>query len=183
MKVVSVGALDLDGGEFADPQRPPRRHVDGAVDLRGIALAAAFSCGRADRVDDDLLAGADMALEAARRDYLLALHETVPALLLDLIRHGVAEIVGGRAFHGLVAEATDPIERRLVKPVEQEGEFLLGLAWEADNESRPQRDVRTDGAAGTDAIELHFLGRPPADAPEHGRRGMLERPVEVWQDL
>src|ERR1700719_3942682 len=171
MKVVSVGALDLDGGEFADPQRPPRRHVDGAVDLRGIALAAAFSCGRADRVDDDLLAGADMALEAARRDYLLALHETVPALLLDLIRHGVAEIVGGRAFHGLVAEATDPIERRLVKPVEQEGEFLLGLAREADNEGRPQGDVGTDVAPGTDAIQrLLLAGRPPHPL-ETGRGG------------
>src|SRR5260221_9519494 len=100
MKVVSVGALDLDGGEFADPQGPARHHMDGAINLGGIALAAAFGHRRADRVDDDLLAGADMAFETARRDYLLALHETVPALLLDLIRHGVAEIVGGRPFHG-----------------------------------------------------------------------------------
>src|SRR5882672_10130097 len=109
MQIVSVGALDLHGGEFADPQRPARRHVDRAIDLRGVALAAAFGPTAADFVNDDLLAGADVALETARRDRLLALHEAAPALLLHLIRYRLGEIVGDRAFHRLVAETADPV--------------------------------------------------------------------------
>src|SRR6202011_2994580 len=105
VQVVCGGALDLHGGEFADPQRAVRRHIDGAVDLRGVALAAAFRYGRADLVDHDLLAGADMALETARRDRLRAPHEAMPALLLDLGRHRRTEIVGRRAPDRLVAKA------------------------------------------------------------------------------
>src|SRR5215831_20543129 len=108
--------------------------MDCAVDLRCVAFAAAFGSGRADLVDDDLLTGADMALEAARRDRLLALHEAVPALLFNFVRHGIAKIVGGRAFYRFVAEATDPVERRRIEPVEQESKFLLGFARKADDE-------------------------------------------------
>ncbi len=139
MQVVSVGALDLHGGEFAHPQRPARRHTDSAVDLRSVALAAALGPTGADLINDDLLAGADVALEAARRDRLLALHEAVPALFFDLIRHSLGKIVGSRAFHRLVAEAADPVERRLIEPIKQKGEFLLGLAWETDRASFPAR--------------------------------------------
>src|SRR5258708_33713765 len=183
MQVVSVGALDLHGGEFAPPQRPARRHTDSAVDLRSVALAAALGPTGADLINDALLAGAAVALEAARRDRLLALHEAVPALFFDLIRHSLGKIVGSRAFHRLVAEAADPVERRLIEPIKQKGEFLLGLAWETDDEGRTQGDVRTDGAPGADAVERLFLrGRPP-HALEHGRGRMLERHVEVGQDL
>src|SRR5215831_20315557 len=98
--------------------------MDCAVDLRCVAFAAAFGSGRADLVDDDLLTGADMALEAARRDRLLALHEAVPALLFDLIRHSLGKIVGSRALHRLVAETADPVERRFIEPIQEKGEFL-----------------------------------------------------------
>ena len=131
VQVVCVGALDLDGGDLADPQRPAARHIDRAVDLRRVALAAALGDGRADLVDDHLLAGADLALEAARRDRLLALHEAVPALLLHLVGHRRREIVGGRAGDRLVAEAADAIELGLVEPVEQQLEIRLGLARES----------------------------------------------------
>src|SRR5215470_17986773 len=135
--------------------------MDCAVDLRCVSFAAAFGSGRADLVDDDLLMGADVALEAACRDRLLALHEAVPALLLDLIRHGLAEIVGRRALYGLIAEAADPVEHRSIEPVEQESKFLFGLAREADDEGRPQGDAGADVTPGADAIERLFLGRRP----------------------
>src|SRR5262252_5856455 len=135
--------------------------MDGAVDLRGVAFAAALCSCRADRVNDDLLTGADTTLEAPRRDRLLALHEAVPALLFDLVRHGRAESVGGRALYGLVAKAANPVERRRVEPVEQKGEFVLGLAREADDEGGPQRNIGTDIAPRADAIERLLLsGRP-----------------------
>ena len=34
MQIVGIGALDLDGGDLADLERPVRADVDGAVDLR-----------------------------------------------------------------------------------------------------------------------------------------------------
>src|SRR5262249_60211804 len=102
--------------------------MDCAVDLRCVSFAAAFGSGRADLVDDDLLTGADVALEAACRDRLLALHEAVPALLLDLIRHGLAEIVGRRVLYGLIAEPADPVEPRSTEPVGQERKCPYGRA-------------------------------------------------------
>src|SRR5260370_18370085 len=97
MQVVSVGALDLHGGEFAHPQRPARRHMDSAVDLRSVALAAALGPTGADLINDDLLAGADVALEAARPERPLALHEAGPVLFFYLSRHSLPTIVGTRA--------------------------------------------------------------------------------------
>ena len=47
IEIIRLGALDLDGGEFADAERAARGDVDGAVDLRGIALAAALGDGAA----------------------------------------------------------------------------------------------------------------------------------------
>src|SRR6266545_3499849 len=105
VQVVRVGALDPDRRDLADAQRPVRRHVDGAVDLGRIALAAALGDARADLVDDDLLARADLALETLRRDPLLAPHEAVIALGLDRVGNRRREIVRGRAAHRLVFEA------------------------------------------------------------------------------
>src|SRR5215471_2726151 len=134
MQIIRICALDLHGGDLAHPQRPARRHVDCAVDLRGVARRSTFAPAVADLIDDDMLARAYTALEAARRDRLLALHEAAPALFLHLVRYGLGEIVGSRAFHGLVAETADPVERRLVKPVKEKRKFLLGLARKADDE-------------------------------------------------
>src|SRR5260370_16469911 len=129
MQVVSVGALDLHGGEFAHPQRPARRHTDSAVDLRSVALAAALGPTGADLINDDLLAGADVALEAARRDRLLALHEAVPALFFDLIRHSLGKIVGSRAFHRLIPEGAGPVRAPLLPPINHKRALHPGRAW------------------------------------------------------
>src|SRR6516165_4242827 len=86
VQVVFVGALDLDGGDLADAQRAAAVDVDGAVDLGGVAFAAALGDGRADRVDEHLLAGSELALEPARGDFALVLHQAMPALFLDLCR-------------------------------------------------------------------------------------------------
>src|SRR5580704_9838441 len=87
VQIIVVGALDLDRGDLADPQRTAARNIDGAVDLRRVAFAPALGHGRPDRIDDDLLAGADLALEPARRDRLLMPHQAMPALLLHLVGH------------------------------------------------------------------------------------------------
>ena len=124
VQVVFVGALDLDGGDLADPQRPPARHIDRAVDFRCVAPGPAFGNRGTDFVDDDLLARADLALEPLLRDRLLARHEAVPALFGDVLGHSVGEVVRGRARDRLVAEAADAVERGLVEPFEQRLEIL-----------------------------------------------------------
>src|SRR5215472_9963536 len=183
VQVVGVGALDLHRGDLAHAQRPARRHIDGAVDLGRIALAAALGDARADLVDDHLLAGADLALEAPRRDRLLVPHEAVVALGLDLLGHGRGEIVGGGAAHRLILETADAIESGFVEPVEQDGEILLGLAREADDEGRAQRDVGADLAPARDARERLLLRGGAPHAAEHVRRGVLKRHVEIGQHL
>src|ERR1700690_4161366 len=112
--------------------------MDGAVDLRCVALAAAFRGPRlgVDLVDDDALAAADFALEPLLRNRLLALHEAVIALLFDGIGHWRREIVGGRAGDRLGAKAPDAIERSLIEPVEQQRKICFGLAGKADDEGR-----------------------------------------------
>ena len=52
---------------------------------------------------------------------MLLLHEAVPALFLDLVRHGARQVVGGSAFHRRVLEAAHAVELRLVEPA------LVGL--------------------------------------------------------
>jgi hypothetical protein len=136
VQVVRVGALDPDGGDLADAQRPPARDIDGTVDLRRVRHGASLGHARTGLVDDNLLARADLALQSPRRDFLLRLHETVPALFLDFVRHGRGTIVRRRAIHRLVFEAADAIERGCVQPLQEQFEVLLGLAGKADDEGR-----------------------------------------------
>jgi hypothetical protein len=64
MQVVGISAIDLNGRNFTDAKRTARGYVNRAIDIRRVALAAAFGDRRADFVDNDLLAGADLAFEA-----------------------------------------------------------------------------------------------------------------------
>src|SRR5262245_30380846 len=157
VQIVLIGALDLDGRDLAYPQRPAARDIDRAVDLRRVALAAAFGDGRTSLVDDHLLAGTDLALEAARRHRLLARHEAVPARFLDIVRDESGEVVGDGALDGLVTEAADAIELGLVEPVEEQVEVGVGLAREADDEGRADGEFRADRAPGLDALQRFFL--------------------------
>src|SRR5437764_1593316 len=79
--VVRIRALELHRGDLADAQRPPARHIDRAVDFRSVALASSLCDGRADLIDNHLLARADLGLQPLRRNRLLPLHEAMPALL------------------------------------------------------------------------------------------------------
>src|SRR5262249_18769467 len=161
VQIVLIGTLDLHARNFTNAQRPSARDIDRAVDLRRIALAAPLGDARAGRIDDHLLATADLALEPPRRHLLLARHEPVPARLFDVVRNERGEIVGGRALHWLVAKAADAIELCCIEPVDELLEIGVGLAREADDEGRADGELRADRAPGPDAIERLFLrGRP-----------------------
>src|SRR5271166_692094 len=127
-QIVSVGALNLHCRDVAGAQRPAARDVDGAVDLRGVALAAAFRLTCAALVDDDLEAVADFRGEFLCADRLRALHEAPMSARLDFIRHGrEAEIVRRRALDRLVLEGADAVEFCFVEPVDEETKVLLRL--------------------------------------------------------
>src|SRR6202035_1499246 len=89
VQVIGIGAFDFNSRDLANAQRSATFHKNRAVDLWRVAFAAALGAAgattvHADLVDDDLLAGADPALEALGGDALLSLHEAVPALFLDV---------------------------------------------------------------------------------------------------
>src|ERR1700682_844968 len=106
VQIVFVGAFDFRGDDFADLQRTPAREINRAVNVRRIGFGAALRYGRTDFVDDDLLPGADLALQPARGNLLLPRHQRVPALLLDVFRHGIAERIRRSARDRLIFEAT-----------------------------------------------------------------------------
>src|SRR5215210_7727588 len=109
MKIVLVRSFDPGGDNLTDAQRPAAGNVDGAVDLRGVRLGATFGNGGTDFIDDNLLARANFALQPAGRNFLLPCDECILALLLDLLRHRLAERVRRGSGDRLIFEATDPI--------------------------------------------------------------------------
>src|SRR5207253_8978037 len=103
-----------------------------AVDLWRVGPGATFRNGRPDFVDDDLLPRADLALQPAGGDLLLPRHQRVPALLLDLVGHGIADRDRGSARNRLISEAAEAIDLGLFEPVEQIGKIRIGLAGKPD---------------------------------------------------
>ena len=97
VQVVGVGALDLDGDDVAGAQRAARGDVDIAVDLRRVPFRAAL--GDAAPASSTMTGRRrpTLALRSLALISCCAAHEAVPALLLDLVRHGRGDVVGRRA--------------------------------------------------------------------------------------
>ena len=140
--------------------------MDGAVDLRRVALAAALAAGPPALVDDDLEPPADFPRELFRADRLLPQHQALVARRLDPGRHrGKSQIVGRRALYRLVLEGADAVELRLIEPVEQELEILLGLAGKTDDEGRADRQLRAERAPCAGFARASFPGCRAAASP------------------
>ena len=111
-------------------------------------------------------------------------HETVPAVLLDVVRYRL-EIhgFGGRALDWRILEAAHAVELGFGQPVEQVLEVFLGLARKAHDEGGSNGQFRADLAPLLDARQgLVFKGRT-LHGLEHFRAGMLEGDVQVRQEL
>ena len=82
-----------------------------------------------------------------------------------------------------VGKDADALETRRFDEVEQFLELRLGLAGEADDERRPQRQVGDRRAQ----LAEQVLGRGAVDAPLHALQhavvDVLQRHVEVRDDL
>ncbi len=86
-------------------------------------------------------------------------------------------------FDGLVLEAADAVELGFAHPVEQELEVFLGLARKADDERRAHGEIGADLAPLGDAVRGLLLMRGAAHGLQHCGRRMLERDVEIGEDL
>ena len=80
-------------------------------------------------------------------------------------------------------EAADAVELRFVEEGQQFLEFGVGLAREAGDESRADRDVGADRAPGADARQRVLGVGRALHKLENPRARMLERDVEVRQQL
>ena len=157
---------------------------DFAVDLGRVGLRAAG--GAASRRPTSSMITSSvrpiLACELGGADRGGLFHDPGVALFLDLFGHRVGQRVGGGALDRLEAERADAVELGFVEPVEQILEILLGLAGEADDEARADRDVGRDLAPALAAARAPwprwpggFIARSTAGA------GVLERDVEIGE--
>ena len=73
VQIIGARPLDFHSDDVALPQRAARGDVDLAVDLRGIAFAAADGFARPGLIDDDRKVLANFVLELAGADFLALL--------------------------------------------------------------------------------------------------------------
>src|SRR6185295_10044946 len=139
---VRFGDLDLDESARG---RVPVVDQDAAVDLRRLARVAtgqevlALLAGPFDQHGQ---AAADQTAPARESDRRLRLEQLAVAAAGGLLRHAAGQVGARRARLGAVGESAQMIEARSLDEGEEVSEPLLGLAREADDEGRPERDVR-----------------------------------------
>ncbi len=186
VQIVFVGALDLHGGDLADAQRAAagdmhrcRRSPARRPCVRPLATvgptSSMMTCWRVPTL---------LLLRRCAEIACWLLHEAVPALFLHLLRHGVRRVsFAGAPSHRLVLEAADAVELGFIEPVEQQFEIRLGLAGEADDEGRAQREVGQISRQRAMRSSVFSCAAGPLHALQHIRARVLERDVEIGQHL
>ena len=154
-----------------------------AIDFWSISVAAGNGALVVDFIDQHVHLLADLELQAGGADGLLVGHETVPAILFDVIGYRVVEQVGGGAFYRRVLEAAHAVELGFGQPVEQVLEVFFGFAGEADDKGRADGQLRADLAPVLDPRQGLVFEGWALHGLEHFRAGVLEGDVQVRQDL
>jgi len=133
-------------------------------------------------VHQDFQGLSDFAFQLRGADLSLRLHEAVPALFFHFVGDMVRQIVCCGTVDILVFEATDAVQIRFLQPIQQDLKILFRLAWEADDKSGSDRDIRADVPPGLDAVQRLFLmGRPPHQA-QNLWAAVLKRNVEIREN-
>ncbi len=86
--------------------------------------------------------GSDPRPVRARHYLLLTRHQGISSPLFDAGRHIVGEPECAGPFFVRIREDADVIERGIGDKALELGKIRVGLAREADDEGRPERDVR-----------------------------------------
>ena len=109
-------------------------------------------------------------------------HKPVPALLLDLIRDMIGQIIGAGTGDILILKTSNPVELRLIHPVEQRLELCFSLAGVADNEGRAQGDLWAIFAPSGNLIQRFGCRSGAGHAFEHIWMSVLKGNIEIGQD-
>ena len=130
-------------------------------------------------VDDDVEGATDFRLQFGSGDASADRHEPVPALLLDLLRHGTGRSLAAAPATASYLKQPTRVQLRLLKPVEQIADIILRLTREPDDEGRTERNVRAHVPPRLDAVQhLRLIGRT-AHGAQYGGAGVLKRNVEI----
>ncbi|EGF33370.1 Putative membrane-associated oxidoreductase [Oxalobacteraceae bacterium IMCC9480] len=160
-----------------------RLDVDDAIDFRRIGRRAANTATAVECIDEHAQGLAYLGLKALGRDLFLQQHHAAAALFAQFFRYRVVERVGSRAFDRRVGKAAQAVNFGFFQEVQQVLELGVGLAREAGDKSRADRDVGTHRAPGLDALDVFFAIGRTLHALEDIGVGVLQRHVEVRQDV
>ena len=107
-----------------------------AVDFGGVGLGAAGGDALGVQlINDHIHALAQFGREFSLGNGLCLLHKPAPALLLDIFGYMIGQVVGARAGDVLILKTANPVELRLIHPIEQGLKLCFSLAGIADDES------------------------------------------------
>src|SRR5207302_10441213 len=176
-QIVLAGALDQDCGELADPGAALEAYY--AVDLRRVGAGAAETR----LIDENFHGPAYFRLQSGGTDRRLRLHQPAAPFLSHLARNGVRQSVGCSSLHRRVSKAADAIQLGFLQKFQQFRKLRFGFAREAGDEGAADRDLRTDLPPAADARQHVFGARRPLHQLENARARVLERHVEVRQEL
>src|SRR5262245_1074314 len=143
-KVITVGGGDLDVDQVAGLQ-PLGLHADDGVDVGRVHVAASDDVAgyfgiRA--VHDHLELPADLPAAPIERNCLLRFHEPIAPRLLDPFRKVLIEPRGRCARLERIREHADALKRARLRERDEFFELVIRLAGEADDERRPQDEIR-----------------------------------------
>ena len=130
-------------------------------------------------LDQHLLDRADALGVPLRGDPLHDLDQSLEPLVLDLVGHLVGQRGRLGAVAGRVDEREGAVVAHLLDDLERLREVVLGLAREADDDVRPERDARDRGAQLVDEGEVAVAVVGAAHRLQDPARAGLQRQVDV----
>ena len=134
-------------------------------------------------VDDDPDVLPDLGRQTLGRNIRLHVHQTAAAFLTNGIRQRARQRISRRPGNRRIGETADTVEPGFLQKGQKFFKFRFRLAGESRNESAADRQLRTDGAPGTDTRQRVFAACRTLHRLEDTRAGVLKRHIEIRQDF
>ena len=182
-----IGCRDQHIDKLADDQLAIRlvRRLDihHTINLRRISSTATDTAAAIERIDEHTHSLANLGLQALFRYPFLQFHHTPTAVFAYLIRHLTGQIIGTGTIDRRIGKAAEAVDLRFAQEIEQIGEFFFGLTGKAGNEGRAYRNFRTHFTPSTDTFDIFFTTGRPLHALQYIGMRMLQRHIEIRQDM
>ncbi len=181
--LVAVGDFNIHQIAHLQAELATVLDVHQPIDFRRIGTRAGHRDVVFDHIHQALLHAADLGFQTQRRDLRLLGHEARQALLFHFFGHLIRQRVGAGAIDRRIRKRTDAVQLRLIQEVQQGFEFGIGLAGEADDEGRAHGDLRAHRLPALHALQGFFHRAGALHQLENARAGVLERNVQIRQQL